>query len=132
MSVSFGVRLMVTARSDGRGGIRPFGTYGKAQAGYSVQVGHQTLQVGRDGRVNIPKAVMERYGVLGDDGRRRIEVVFAWHRQGADVPDVGATVATPTYEMRNAKTGDTARGFAEETNLLEPEDSRDYNWSPLQ
>jgi len=132
MSVSFGVRLMVTARSDGRGGIRPFGTYSKAQAGYTVQIGGQTLKVGRDGRVNIPKAVMERYGIIGDDGRRRVEAVFAWHRQDADVPDVGATIATPAYDMRNAATGDTAVGFAEDEDLLEPEDSRDYNWSPLQ
>jgi len=132
MLVSFGVRLMVTARSDGRGGIRPFGTYKSGQAGYKVQVGDQTLTVGRDGRVNIPKHVMEQYGILGDDGRRRVEIVFAWHRKDADVPDVGATVATPAYDMRNASTGDTAVGFAEEPNLLEPADSKDYNWSPLQ
>jgi hypothetical protein len=131
-SMSYAVRQIVVARNDGRGGVHPFGTYKKGQAGYTVAIGDKKYTVGKDGRLNIPKKVMDEYGIIGKGGRRTIEIVFAWHGEGGALADVGATIATPHPDMKNAETGDIARGFADEPHLLEPADSGDYNWSPLE
>ena len=64
--------MIVVARKDGRGGIKPFGKYGKKQAGSMVKIGDKDYKVTKDGRVNIPKKYMEKYGITGDDGRKRI------------------------------------------------------------
>ena len=65
---------IVRARSDGRAGMPMFGLstkQAKSFAGQKVHIGDREVTVGRDGRINIPKDIMETYGVVGDDGRRR-------------------------------------------------------------
>jgi len=71
---------IVRARSDGRAGMPMFGLSGpraKSFAGQTVHIGDRKVTVGRDGRINIPKDIMETYGVVGDDGRRRLSINFA-------------------------------------------------------
>jgi len=68
--------MIVVARKDGRGGVRPFGKYNKSQAGATVTIMDKEYRVTSDGRVNIPKAVMNK-GRGGKDGRMRIEIQFA-------------------------------------------------------
>lgn len=58
----------VKARSDGRGGFRPFKDW-KNHVGEYVEIAGQMLQVGKDGRVSIPARIMREYGTLADDGR---------------------------------------------------------------
>ena len=126
-------RFIVSARSDGRGGFRPFGSYGKAQAGASVSIGERRYAVGVDGRVNIPKSIMQQYGVKGDDGRMRISVEFATQSGADGWSEVGGVVSRPSILDKNTATGAIAGkisvsdpSFA----ALEPYDSGDYNWSP--
>ncbi len=126
-------RFVVAARSDGRGGFRPFGSYGKAQAGATVSIGENRFMVGRDGRVNIPKNIMQEYGVKGDDGRMRVSIEFATQSGVDGWSEVGAVVSRPSALDKNTPTGALAGkmsvsdpSFA----ALEPFDSGDYNWSP--
>lgn len=72
--------ITVIAKTDGRGQIRPFGSYTKNQAGAMVQIGDKSYKVTSSGRVNIPKKIMEQFGTMGDDGRNRIEIKFATKR----------------------------------------------------
>ena len=68
--------IIVVARKDGRGGVRPFGSYNKTQAGATVSIMNKDYKVTTDGRVNIPKSIMDK-GIKGADGRMRIEMRFA-------------------------------------------------------
>ena len=85
----------VTQRSDGRGGIRPFGNYSKGQAGAEVKIGEQIYKVTTDGRVNIPKSIMEKYGV-GEPGKKSIGISFSAARKTeGGWRNVSAVVYTP-------------------------------------
>ena len=129
------------ARSDGRGGITPFGLTGKDArklAGRPVHVGDRELTVGRDGRVNIPKDIMDTYGVVGDDGRRRLGCTFSSNAAG----ELAVTFFTPRGADRNAQTGERSqtardvlkdpRSFIDGELVLVPSDAADFNWSPVQ
>ena len=101
--------VMSRAHADGRGSTRPFALstrHAKWFAGQTVHIGDREVTVGRDGRINIPKDIMETYGVVGDDGRRRIG--FAWLSETN-----GSLIALP-YTPRgvdvNAETGHLAVG----------------------
>ena len=58
----------VKARSDGRGGFRPFKNW-REHVGEYVEIAGNYFQVGTDGRVNIPARIMREFGTLGEDGR---------------------------------------------------------------
>jgi len=128
------VRFVVVARSDGRGGFRPFGTYTGSQAGAKVSIGDGTYKVGQDGRVSIPRSVMESIGIKGDDGRYRVVVEFS-SAPGSGGKQLAAAVSKPPDSLRNGKTGDIGRvrdihPVTLEDYVIEPHDSGDYNWSP--
>ena len=126
-------RFIVVARSDGRGGFRPFGTYTPAQRGATVSIGDRRYKVGADGRVNIPKAVMEQYGVRGEDGRMRVAIEFASKPAIDGRGEIAAVVSRPSLLDRNAPTGSLAGKisvFDPRFSALEPYDSGEYNWSP--
>lgn len=125
--------FIVRARSDGRGGIPPFNSYGAKEAGARVKIGDQSFKVGKDGRVNIPSRIMNEYGVRGADGRMRITIDFASKPGKNGWKDVGAVVSKPQKDLANAKTGDIQTKtdiFEPEYDTLEPRDSGDFNWSP--
>jgi len=123
-------RFVVTARSDGRGGFRPFGTYSAKQAGAMVSIGSKSYKVGRDGRVNIPKAMMESMGILGADGRRRVTIEFASSKGIDGWKKLGAVVGKPPEHLKDATTGDILGRKLVMQDILEPYDSGDYSWSP--
>ena len=126
-------RFVVSARSDGRGGFRPFGSYGASQAGATVSIGDNRYKVGVDGRVNIPKSIMEQYGVRGDDGRMRVNVEFATQAGADGWSEVGAVISRPSILDKNSATGALAGRISVSDptfSALEPYDSGDYNWSP--
>jgi hypothetical protein len=123
-------RFVVAARSDGRGGFRPFGTFTGRQKGTEVQIGNRNYKVAVDGRVNIPKKVMNQLGVMGDDGRMRVTIEFASAPSSMDIDAIGAVVSSVPTEMRNAMTGDILPKTMLPDSVLEPADAGDYNWSP--
>lgn len=133
--------VIVVARKDGRGGMRPFGKYGKDQAGAMVDMGGKKYKVTKDGRVNIPKKIMKEWGIKGEDGRMRIAIDFSTKLSTAKRgkasnhwKNVAATISTPGKESKNAKTGAMAIydfddiGFPITDELL-PESDEDYTWS---
>ena len=135
----FTLPVVVVARSDGRGGIKPFGTYGREQAGAKVWIGEKQFTVTRDGRVNIPKNIMQT-GIKGSDGRMRISIGFrapSLAEGGKDRwKDVKSVVVKPSKEDKNAVQGSKITKFNlkrnknKKTRDLKPVDTQDYSWSP--
>ena len=125
--------MIVVARKDGRGGIKPFGKYGKKQAGAMVDMGGKKYKVTKDGRVNIPKKIMEKYGITGDNGRKRISINFSSTSGKKGWKQVAAVISEPDIASKDLKTG--ARPLIEHpetfepTDELLPESDADYIWS---
>ena len=120
----------IRARSDGRAGMSMFGLPKKDAmkfAGETVYIGDRKVAVGRDGRINIPKDIMETYGVTGDDGRKRLNITFASDSEG----NLGVLAYTTGESQKNAVTGTRARRQTDIRDYLEPEDAPDFNWSPV-
>lgn len=67
-----GSPVYIVADSVGRGHIRMFGTFGANQRGETVSLGGKYYRVTSDGRVSIPKSVMDAYGVNNENGRKTI------------------------------------------------------------
>lgn len=133
--------LIVRARTDGRGGIKPFGTYSKHQKGAKVQIGKKQYKVSSDGRVNIPKKVMNEFGIMGEDGRMRVAIDFAskqsTSKKGEESNNwkvLAATISTPGKESKDGKQGSFAFYDMDErdeliTDELIPESDEDYHWT---
>ena len=121
--------FIVRERSDGRGGIKPFNTYNKTQAGAYVTIGSTKIKVTSDGRVNIPKEVMRTYGIKGDDGRYRIGITFSTKGGKDGWKNVKAVVTKPLEKDKNAKQGATIKKSGSKGGVLKPSDSSDYTWS---
>ena len=120
----------IRARSDGRAGMSMFGLPRKDAmkfAGETVYIGDRKVAVGRDGRINIPKDIMDTYGVTGDDGRKRLNITFASDSEG----NLGVLAYTTGESQKNAVTGTRARKQTDIRDYLEPEDAPDFNWSPV-
>ena len=126
---------IVRARSDGRAGMPMFGLptkEAKSFAGQKVHIGDRELTVGRDGRINIPRDIMNTYGVKGADGRQRLSINFASDSDG----HLGVLAYTPPLHQMDAGTGDITRPYKgldvdDDEVILEPSDAPDFNWSPL-
>lgn len=120
--------FFVTQRSDGRGGIKPFGTYGKEQAGAKVSIGDRQLTVTSDGRVNIPKDIMEKYGT-GESGKKSIGITFTSDGGKDGWKDVKGGVVTP---KETGKTGQKVKfDRGDKPDVVVPSDSGESNWSPI-
>jgi len=95
-------------------------------------------KIARDGRFHAPKEIMDTYGVMGDDGRRRLGFTFSSNAAG----DLAVTFFTPRGADRNAQTGERSqsagdvlkdpRSFRDGELVLVPSDAADFNWSPVQ
>lgn len=118
-------RIIVTARSDGRGGFSPFAKYGSAHAGEVVSIGGREARVSSDGRVNIPASIMRDVGVLGSDGRYRVAV-----ETGARTDDgstrIGLFVSTPPSGMAEAASGDVVPRKDAVSTVIFPSDVEEY------
>lgn len=121
----------VVARSDGRGGIKPFGVYGAKQAGAKVTIGDKEYKVTSDGRVNIPKAIMDKYGIENSEGLKVVNIRFATRPGKDNWKNVIAEIKTPTEDNKDKKTGEIAvkQRIGKDRNELEPKDSSDINWN---
>ena len=138
--------VIVRARKDGRGGIKPFGKYTKRQwekgkGGAWVEIGKKKYKVTSDGRVNIPKKIMNEFGVTGKDGRKRVAIDFAskqsTSKKGKESnywKQLAATISTPGHDSKDASTGEFAFYDFDEhgepvTNELIAESDGDYHWT---
>ena len=120
----------IRARSDGRAGMSMFGLPKKDAmkvAGETVYIGDHTVTVGTDGRINVPRDIMDTYGVTGDDGRKRLNISFASDSEG----NLGVLAYTTGESQKNAVTGTRARKQTDIRDYLEPEEVQDFNWSPV-
>jgi len=121
--------FIVRARSDGRGGIKPFNTYTSAQAGAYVTIGDTRIKVTSDGRMNIPKSIMDKYGITGDDGRKRVGITFTTGGGKNAWKDVKAMVLKPLEKDRDGRQGTTIKKAGSQGGVLKPSDGSDYTWS---
>lgn len=125
---------IVKARNDGRGGARVFGLnpeLTKKFIGKQFQIGNKSYKVTTDGRINIPKSIMNKYGIMGNDGRRRVSITWSsqWNRKKevtyagfVNKPLAKDKNRTPNWKVTKPRKT-TKRG-------LKPSDGVDYNWSP--
>lgn len=125
-------QFIVTQRIDGRGGIKPFGTFKGGQQGAGVMIGDKTYKVTSDGRVNIPKSIMDKFGVEGSDGRKRVTIHFSAGKGKEGWKDVSAAIKKPVDDDRDKRTGAvvTKHRVGVDRNVLKPKDSPDRTWSP--
>lgn len=131
-------RFVVTARKDGRGLVRPF-IDGKTHAyedfwlhGVLKDGEDSPLEVTKDGRVYIPRAIMEEFGTLLSNGRRALVLeTGATHIDGEFIS--GADILQSpsiTDFLRTAKTGDRVPDSVvgkniDELKILKPRDGVD-------
>lgn len=128
--------FIVTARSDGRGGSRPFGVEPKKSEsfiGKLFNIGGRDIKVTTDGRLNIPKKIMDSFGITGKDGRKRITITYtSTGKMPGKERKYAGFINKPLAKDKNRKNGwkvtqprlKTKRG-------LKSADSGDYNWSPV-
>ncbi len=127
--------VTVVAKTDGRGQVRPFGKYTKKQAGAMVKIGDKEYKVTKSGRVNIPKKVMEEFGIKGADGRNRINIKFATKRtlDGDHTMKVHTQIYRPLDEQRDRGHGTHPHFLPElESELLDcrgEDDDDEYSFS---
>lgn len=120
---------IVRERNDGRGGIKPFGSYSKEQAGATVKIGAKTYKVTSDGRLNIPAKIMKDYGVMGNDGRRRIAITFTSEAGKKGWQKLTGMVTQPPERAKDQAQGTTLKRPPSDAKVLKPADSQDYSWS---
>lgn len=125
---------IVKARVDGRGGARVFGLkpeLTKHFIGNLLNIGGKDYKVTTDGRVNIPRAIMDKYGVLGNDKRRRIVITYASKTDRQGKRTFAGYVSKPLAKDKNrASNWKVAYPRKKTDRALKPADSGDYNWSP--
>lgn len=132
MSGSFIVRQ----RSDGRGGARPFGLevgIGQSFVGKYFNIGGKNVKVTTDGRLNISKAIMEKHGIIGKDGRKRVTITYASteSRSGKEKRKYAGFIHKPLAKDKNRKNGWKVTMPRQKTKRgLKPAESGDYTWSP--
>ena len=117
---------IVRARSDGRGGIRPFNTFSSEEAGQRVTIGGQSVKVSSDGRINISKSIMDKFGATGSDGRKRISIQFASEKE---TKKTSARIYKPAAGDEHLSTGKETKKTNKWEEVLEPYDDEEYNWN---
>lgn len=126
--------FIVKARVDGRGGARVFGLnpeLTKSFIGKTFNIGGKNLKVTTDGRVNIPKKIMNEYGITGNDGRKRVTITYSSKIDRASKRSYAGFVNKPLAKDKNRSNNwKTATPRKKTVRGLKPKDSPDYNWSP--
>ena len=100
------VNRIVVSRVDGRGGLRIPAQHSKDLAGARFAIAGKTFAITSDGRVNIPKSIMEKYGSRLPDGRYALAVDVGF-RYDADELRVGGYINELGKVETDYKTGDT-------------------------
>jgi len=100
------VNRIIVSRSDGRGGLRIPVQHPKDFAGARFAIAGRTFLITSDGRVNIPKSIMQKYGSRMADGRYALAVDVGF-RYDADELRVGGYINELGKVETDYKTGDT-------------------------
>jgi hypothetical protein len=124
-----GSPVYVVADSVGRGHLKMFGSFGSKQRGTEVMLGGRSYKVTSDGRVSIPKSVMQSHGITNDNGRKVITARCSYNvRDGFGVqvlsPKQAPPVGTKTHNL--AKLKHVKKGVE---NVLAPSDTGDWVFS---
>jgi len=100
------VNRIVVSRADGRGGLRIPAQHPKDFAGARFAIAGKTFAITTDGRVNIPKSIMQKYGSRMPDGRYALAVDVGYRYDDGKFR-VGGYINELGKVETNYKTGDT-------------------------
>lgn len=119
-------RIIVTARSDGRGGFVPFARDASSHAGETVMVAGRPMRVSSDGRVNIPASVMRELGTPGPDGRYRVAAETGW-RTDSGIARAGVVISRIPPRLAGEPTGGVVpRADAVTGTVIFPSDEEEF------
>lgn len=124
--------LAAVARSDGRASFRPYGKDWREHVGDIVEVAGRELRVSKDGRVHIPKSLMQEMGTRNPDGRLVIGIQTGGRYDGKGKKahlSLGARIVKLDDEQAKYSTGELIpkEGFKRaDLHVLKASDSRDY------
>ena len=123
-----GSPVYVVADSAGRGHIKPFGRFTSAQRGTIVEIGGQNYKVTSDGRVSIPKSIMERYGTKDPVTGRSVVIARCSSKDGNYAVQILKPKQIPLSVKSHqiARLRDVQPGVE---NVLSPKDSGDWTFS---
>lgn len=123
-----GSPVYLVADSAGRGHIKPFGRFTSAQRGTLVEIGGRNYKVTSDGRVSIPKRIMERYGTKDPATGRNVVIARCSSKDG----NYAVQILKPKQLPTSVKTHQIARLRNVQPgveNVLSPMDSGDWTFS---
>lgn len=100
------VNRIVVSRADGRGGLRIPVSHPRDFTGERFAIAGKSYTITSDGRVNIPKSVMQKYGSRMANGRYALAVDIGF-RYDADELRVGGYINDLGEVKTDYKTGDT-------------------------
>lgn len=128
MSKFDGSPVYLIADSAGRGHIKPFGRFTSAQRGTLVEIGGRNYKVTSDGRVSIPKRIMERYGTKDPATGRNVVIARCSSKDGNYAVQILKPKQLPTAIKTHqiARLRDVQPGVE---NVLSPMDSGDWTFS---
>ena len=109
------VNRIVVSRADGRGGLRIPVSHPRDFTGERFAIAGKSYTITSDGRVNIPKSVMQKYGSRMPNGRYALAV------------DVGFR-----YDEGELKTGGYINELGKLNNNYETGDTVSYTDLPLE
>ena len=128
MSKFDGSPVFIVADSVGRGHIKPFGRFTSEQKGTVVDIGGRNYKVTSDGRVSIPKSVMEKYGFKDPSTGRNVVIARCSSKDGK----YAIQILKPKQLPLSVKTHQIARLRYVQPgveNVLSPCDSGDWTFS---
>ena len=128
MSKFDGSPVFVVADCVGRGHIKPFGRFTSEQKGTEVDIGGKKYKVTSDGRVSIPKRIMEKYGFKDPETGRNVVIARCSSKDG----EYAIQILKPKQLPLSVKTHQIARLRYVQPgveNVLSPCDSGDWTFS---
>ena len=128
MSKFDGSPVFIVADSVGRGHIKPFGRFSSEQKGTVVDIGGKNYKVTSDGRVSIPKSIMEKYGFKDPSTGRNVVIARCSSKDG----EYAIQILKPKQLPLSVKTHQIARLRDAQPgveNVLSPRDAGDWTFS---
>lgn len=123
-----GSPVFVVADCVGRGHIKPFGRFTREQRGTLIDIGGKNYQVTSDGRVSIPKRIMEKYGFKDPATGRNVVIARCSSKDGKYAIQILKPKQLPltvkTHQI--ARLRDVQPGVE---NVLSPRDAGDWTFS---
>ena len=128
MSKFDGSPVYIVADCVGRGHIKPFGRFTGAQRGTEIDIGGKNYKVTSDGRVSIPKRIMEKYGFKDPASGRNVVIA----RCSSKDDKYAIQILKPKQLPLSVKTHQIARLRNVQPgveNVLSPHDAGDWTFS---